>query len=104
MAELEISGNEFEAVLESPIVVVDFFAEWCMPCLMMAPIIEELAEKFEGKIRFAKINVDENSELSERFGIGSIPTLIVFKGGKSVEKITGSLPIEILEEKLKKHL
>lgn len=104
MADMEISGNEFESCIKEKICVVDFFASWCMPCLMMAPIIEELAEKFRDKIRFAKINVDENSEIAEKFGIGVIPTLVVFKKGKSVEKITGSLPIEIIEEKLKRHL
>ena len=105
MADLEISGREFENnIKENDVCVVDFFATWCMPCLMMEPILEELSEKFKGKIKFAKINVDDNPELSSKFGVFSIPTLIVFEKGKVAEKITGSLPIDVLEEKLKKHL
>ncbi len=100
----EISGNQFESCMSHPLCVIDFFTEWCMPCLILAPVIEELADKFRGKIHFAKINVEENQELAQKFGIMSIPTLIVFKKGEIIEKITGSLPVEILEEKFKKHL
>jgi len=75
----------------------------CMPCLMIAPVIEELASKIKA-IKFARINVDENKALSSKFNITSIPCLIVFKDGKEVERITGALPEEVLEEKLKKHL
>jgi len=100
----EISGNCFESKIKSGVVVVDFFAEWCMPCVMMAPVIEELQEKFKGKINFAKVNVDENSSLSEKFKIMSIPCLIVFRDGKETERIIGNLPAETVEEKLKKYL
>lgn len=96
----EISGSNFDKKIKEKIVLVDFWASWCMPCLMMAPVIEELAEKFKGKISFFKLNVDENSEISEKFNIMSIPTLIVFKEGKEIERIVGSLPLEKLEEKL----
>jgi len=96
----EISGNHFEERIKSGITVVDFFAEWCMPCVMMAPVVEELKDKFKGKINFLKANVDENSSLSNKFKVLSIPTLIVFKDGKEVERFVGSQPADILEEKL----
>ena len=97
----EISGNHFEKRIKSGITVVDFFAEWCMPCVMMAPVVEDLADKFKGKINFLKANVDENSSLSNKFKVMSIPTLIIFKDGKEVDRMIGSQPADILEEKLK---
>jgi len=101
---LEISEREFEETINSKnIVVIDFFAEWCMPCLMMAPVIEELASKIPA-VRFAKVNVDENQGLSQKFKISSIPCLIVFKEGKEIDKIIGALSEEALEEKIKKYL
>lgn len=102
---IDISECEFQETVSngSETVVVDFYAEWCMPCLMVAPVIEELARKFS-KIKFARVNVDENQSLSSRFGISSIPCLIVFKQGKEVERIMGAYPEEVLEEKIKKHV
>jgi len=103
---IDISEKEFEETINSKdkqAVVIDFYAEWCMPCLMLAPVIEELASKIK-TIKFARVNVDENKSLSAKFNITSIPCLIVFKEGKEVERITGALPEEVLEEKLKKHL
>ncbi len=96
----EISLKSFEQVVNKHLVVVDFFAEWCMPCLMMAPIVEELADKFKGKINFAKINIDDNSSLSEKYKVMSIPTIIMFKDGKEVARIIGTVSGEQLEEKL----
>jgi thioredoxin 1 len=96
----EISEKQFDEFVQKDLVLVDFFAGWCMPCLIMAPIIEELAEKFK-KIKFAKVNVDENSSLAQKLGIMSIPTLVIFNGGKEVERITKTMPAEQLEEKLK---
>lgn len=95
----EISEKHFENKIRK-LAVVDFFAEWCMPCLMMAPIVEEMAEKFKGKVEFAKVNIDENSELAEKFEVMSIPTLIFFKHGKEDERIVGAIPAERFEEKL----
>ncbi len=101
---VEISSKEFEETINNSkkVVVIDFYAEWCMPCLMTAPVIEELASKLK-KIKFVKINVDENKELSSRFNITSIPCIIIFKDGREVERITGALPEEILEEKIGKY-
>ena len=101
---VDISECEFEeTVSNSKTVVIDFYAEWCMPCLMIAPVIEELACKLS-KVRFARVNVDENQSLSSKFKISSMPCLIVFKGGQEVDRITGALPEEVLEEKIKKHV
>lgn len=101
---LEISQHEFDEVLKNPLAVVDFFAEWCMPCLMLAPVIEDLAGKYQGKIKFAKLNVDENQEIAQKFKVMSIPTLVIFRNGKEVDRIMGALPEEVLEEKFQKHL
>ena len=100
----ELTNNGFdELVSNNNIVVVDFFAEWCMPCLMMAPVIDELDQKISG-MKFAKINVDDNQELARKHGVMSIPTLVIFKEGKEIDRITGALPSEVLEEKLKAHV
>jgi len=85
-------------------ILVDFWAEWCMPCRMMAPVIEELAHDYAGKALFAKINVDENPETAEHFNIVSIPFFIIFKNGCAVEQILGACGRKPLEEAIKKHL
>ena len=100
----EISEKQFSKKTKSGIVVVDFFAEWCMPCVMMGPVIEELSDKFKGKIDFVKVNIDDNSELARKHEIMSIPTLIVFKDGKEIDRIIGGIQAEQLEEKLKKSI
>jgi len=85
-------------------ILIDFWAEWCMPCRMMAPVIEELAHDYAGKAMFAKINVDENCETAERFNIVSIPFFIIFKNGQPVEKILGAVGRKPLEDSIRKHL
>jgi len=96
----EISKNGFNEKIKSGVVIVEFFAEWCMPCLMMAPVIEEMSDKFKGKLNFLKVNIDDNQGLSQKYNVMSVPTLIIFKKGKEVERLTGALPSEQLEEKL----
>lgn len=88
---LNITDANFESeVLKSDIpVVVDFFAEWCGPCKMMAPIFEEAGSKYEGKVKFAKLNVDEARESAMKYGVMSIPTVITYKGGEVVETLVG---------------
>lgn len=103
----DISEEEFNEIINNShkLVVVDFYAEWCMPCVMMGPIIEELAESKSMKdVKFVKINVDENQELSSKYRISSIPCLIVFKSGREVDRIIGGQPADVLEEKIKRHL
>jgi len=100
--EVEVNGNNFQQeVLESSIpVLVDFWASWCMPCRMLAPTIEKLAEENQGKLKVCKLNTDENQNISAQYGIQGIPTLIVFKEGKEVGRIVGVMPKEKLQEKL----
>lgn len=81
-------------------VVVDCWAEWCYPCRVVSPIVEELARKYAGKISFAKLNVDENPEIASDFGIMGIPTLLVFKNGQLADAIVGALPKKLLEQRI----
>lgn len=104
MAVTELTNGKFDELIKKGIVLVDFFAEWCMPCLTMAPIIDDLSEKFKGKIKFGKIDVDENHVLAEKFHVHSIPNFVLFKDGKPVERFVGSMSSEDFEEKLKKFL
>ena len=105
-SEVTLTEANFDAeVLQSKLpVLVDFWAEWCGPCRMLAPIIDELAIEFSGKAKVGKVNVDQNQMISERYGIRSIPTLILFKNGTIVEQIVGSQTKEVLKTKLTKVL
>lgn len=78
-------------------VVVDFWAVWCGPCRLIAPIVEELSEQYKGKVEFVKLNVDENPEVSMKYGIRSIPTLLVFKNGKAIDQVVGAVPKRVLQ-------
>jgi len=101
-SEVEVNGNNFQQeVLESSVpVLVDFWASWCMPCRMLAPTIEKLAEENQGKLKVCKLNTDENQNIAAQYGIQGIPTLIVFKEGKEVGRTVGVMPKEKLQEKL----
>ncbi|OGI28018.1 MAG: thioredoxin [Candidatus Moranbacteria bacterium RIFOXYB1_FULL_43_19] len=100
----EFTDQNFEAeVLKSDKpVLVDFWAAWCGPCQMMGPIIEELAEEVKDKFKVGKVNVDENRETAAKYGIMSIPTLIIFKGGKEMQQLVGAQSKEGLKEELEK--
>lgn len=93
-----------EVVNRYPLVVIDCWAPWCYPCLMVAPIIDELAKRYAGRIVFGKLNVDENPRAARAFGIMSIPTLLIMKDGKEVDRIVGALPKPHIIEKLRAHL
>ncbi len=102
MIQSIVGEDNFETVVlksESPI-MVDFWAKWCAPCLATAPVLEELANEYAGKIEFAKVDVDANGPLAAKYGITSIPTLLVFEGGQPVQQITGFKPKQELKKVL----
>ena len=100
----ELTNGEFEKFVKEGVVLIDFFTEWCMPCLMMAPVVEELAGEFRGKIKFGKVNVDDNQKIAEKFHVSSIPTFILFKEGNPIEQFVGSMAHEEFGEKLKEFI
>lgn len=98
---IELNDANFDEVINSgKPVLVDFWAEWCGPCKMIGPIVEELASDYDGKAVIGKLNVDENPGITARFGIRNIPTLLVFKGGEIVDKQIGAVPKSVLDKKL----
>ncbi len=100
----ELTNGEFEEFIKEGVVLVDFFADWCMPCVMMAPILEDLCEEFNGKIKCGKVNVDDNHELASKFNVSSIPNFVLFKDGKVVEQIMGAMTQEELGNILKTYI
>ena len=105
---MEVKTNDAnfkQEVLESDIpVLVDFWAEWCGPCFMVAPIIEEIAKEYDGKLKVCKVNVDEAPNTSASYGIMSIPTLAIFKDGEIVDRVIGAVPKTELEATIKPHI
>lgn len=93
-----------ELIQKYPLVVIDCWAPWCGPCLMVAPVIEELARDYAGKIIFGKLNVDENQRTAVKYNIMSIPTMLIFKNGKLVDQTIGAMPKQMLEPMLTKYL
>lgn len=102
---LEITDDNFTDIINTDqLVLVDFWAEWCGPCKMIGPVIEELAEEFDGKAVIGKVNVDANPEVSAKFTIRSIPALLIFKNGEIVDKQIGAVPKAVLSDKLNAQL
>ena len=103
---INVNKDEFQTqVLDSSTpVLVDFWAEWCGPCKMIAPIVDEIAAEYNGKLRVAKVDADENQEILMNYGIMGIPTLILFKGGEAVERITGFKPKGKIVSKIAMHI
>jgi len=104
--EIQVNDDNFKKeVLESEeLVLVDFWAPWCMPCRMLAPTIEEIAEEMDGKIKVCKMNVDENVQYPQEYGIMSIPTVMLFKDGQVVETMIGLQPKEEIVKTIQEHL
>lgn len=103
MAEVKLTADNFDQeVLKSDVpVLVDFFAEWCGPCKQMAPVIEELAKEYEGQpVKIAKLNVDEAGDIPQKYGILSIPTFKIFKGGEVVDEFMGAQPKDAVKQKI----
>ncbi len=103
---IEVTDATFEEeVLKSDLpVLVDFWAVWCAPCRMIAPIVEEIATEREGSLKVAKMDVDNNPDTAMKFGIRSIPTLLIFKNGEVVDQVVGAIPKSMLEAKVEKHV
>ena len=98
-------GNFDTEVIQSDTpVLVDFWAEWCMPCKMVAPVLEQLSQDYAGRLKIAKVDVDDNGEIAQKFNIVSIPTLLLFKGGSVVGQQVGAVPRETIEGLFKDHL
>lgn len=105
MAQEFTAANFKSEVIDSALpVLVDFWAEWCGPCRMLGPVVEELSVALAGKVRVGKVNVDQEAEISRRYEITSIPTLLIFKGGQVVDMVIGAVPREHIIAKLAPHL
>ena len=97
---IELTDENFEATVNKGVALVDFWAPWCGPCRMIAPVIEELAEDFDGKAAICKVNTDEQAELSTKFGVRSIPTILLMKDGEVVETMVGASSKQAFADKL----
>ena len=96
-----VKTNEYDDEIKQGVVLVDFFAEWCGPCKMIAPVLEQLAEEYQGQAKIIKVNVDNDADIAQRYGIMSIPTLILFKDSKVVKTVVGFQSKQMLIELLK---
>jgi len=102
MGTINVSDTSFESEVissEQP-VLVDFWAEWCAPCKMIAPIVEELSNEYQGQVKFTKVDVDENPEVAQKYGVRGIPTLLIFNDGAPVDQLVGALPKKTIKDKL----
>ncbi len=104
MAEITLTSANFNAETSEGVVLIDFWAPWCGPCQAILPVIDELASEFEGKAKIGKINIDEEQELAQKFGVMSIPTFKILKNGKEVASIVGGVAKEKLSEEIEKAL
>lgn len=99
-----VDTKEFETVVKKGVVVVDFFATWCMPCKMFSRVIDEISKEMDGKVKFVKVDVDKNPDIANQFQVMSIPTTIVFKDGINKESIVGFMPKDVIKKDIEKQL
>ena len=97
---VELNGSNFDATIAEGVTMVDFWAPWCGPCRMIAPVVEELAEDFEGKATIAKVNTDEEQDIAVKYGIRSIPSILFFKDGEVVDQMVGAAGKGVFADKL----
>ena len=97
---IELTNENFEATVKEGISLVDFWAPWCGPCRMLAPVIEQLAEEFEGKANICKVNSDEQADLTAKYGVRSLPTMLFMKDGEIVDQMVGASPKQAIEDKI----
>lgn len=105
-AALEITDHNFGDLIEGSgnLAMVDFWAEWCGPCRLVGPVVEELAGEYQGRVSVGKLDVDANPDTASRFNVRSIPTILFFKGGELVDTVVGALPKAALEQKIQEHI
>lgn len=99
-----VNSNEFKSEIENGVVVVDFFATWCGPCKMLAPVLEGLSSEMEGKAKIIKVDIDQSSDLANKFEVSSVPTMMVFKDGKKADTMVGFLPKERIKQTIEANL
>ena len=99
-----VNSNEFKSEIEKDIVLVDFFAEWCGPCKILSSVLDELQGEFEDKVNIIKVNVDNSMDLVQQYNISNIPSLVILKKGKEVQRLIGFSPKQVIKENIDKHL
>ncbi len=100
----ELTNGEFEEFVKEGTVLIDFSADWCMPCVMVGPIVDEMDEKFKGKIKVGKVNIEDNHELAQKYNVASIPNFVILKDGKVINQFMGGMSADDFENKLKSFL
>ena len=101
---IEIKNNEFRSEIEDGIVLVDFYAQWCGPCRMISPVLEQLHEEYDGKVKFVKVDIDVNPETAKEYGVMSIPNLLIFKDGELADRLLGFKPKQTLQQWVNNYL
>lgn len=99
-----VNSNEFRSEISEGVVLVDFFATWCGPCKMLAPVLEQLGEEMSDKVKIVKVDIDQSADLADEFRISSVPTMILFKDNKAVDTLVGFLPKERIKEVIEANL
>ena len=101
---IELTNGAFNEFIKEGTVLIDFYADWCMPCVMMGPIVEDISEKFKKNLKVGKVNVEDGQEIAQKFNVSSIPNFVLFKDGKVAANFVGAMSEEDFSERLKKFL